>query len=143
MGFKLGSERGLQASRGEIRNKFRFHQESGDPDLSVTGTPVIRKDLGPEILGEANMDGTIYISNTFKPGSFEERQTVSHEMRHATDIKIGKLSYADDHVMWNGEKFERATINGMDMINVYGEWMEAGDGNFPWEKEANNGNSMI
>ena len=143
MGFKLGSERGLQASRGEIRNKFRFHQESGDPDLSVTGTPVIRKDLGPEILGEANMDGTIYISNTFKPGSFEERQTVAHEMRHATDIKVGKLSYSDDHIMWNGEKFERATINGMDMINVYGEWMEAGDGNFPWEKEANNGNSMI
>ena len=64
-------------------------------------------------------------------------------MRHATDIKIGKLSYADDHVMWNGEKFERATINGMDMINVYGEWREAGDGDFPWEKEANNGNSMI
>jgi len=140
MAFKLGSERGLQVSRGEIRNKFRFHQESGNPDLSVSGTPVIRKDLGSEILGEANMDGTIYISNTFKPGSLEERQTIAHEMRHATDIKIGKLSYADDHVMWNGEKFERATINGMDMINVYGEWKEAGDHGFPWEKEANNGN---
>ena len=140
MGFKLGSERGLQASRGEIRNKFRFHQESGDPDLSVPGTPVIRKDLAPGIMGEANMDGSIYISNTFEPGSFEERQTVSHEMRHATDIKIGKLGYTDDHVMWNGEKFERATIDGIDMINVYGEWMEAGDGDFPWEKEANNGN---
>ena len=140
MGFKLGSERGLQASRGEIRNKFRFHQESGDPDLSVPGTPVIRKDLAPGIMGEANMDGSIYISNKLEPNSFEEGQVVSHEMRHATDIKIGKLEYADDYIKWNGETFERRNIIGMDMIKVDGEWKEAGSPGFPWENEANNGN---
>jgi len=26
------------------------------------------------------------------------------------------------------------------MIQVEGEWKEAGDGGFPWENEANNGN---
>ena len=39
-------------------------------------------------------------------GSFEDRQTINHEMRHATDMRVGKLAYSDDHVMYNGEKFE-------------------------------------
>ena len=140
MGFKLGTERGNYAVSGEIRTKMRFDKESGDPDASVPGTPVIRKDLEPGVMGEANMDGSIYLSNTVQPDSLEERQVINHEMRHATDIKIGKLEYADDYIKWNGETFERRNIIGMDMIKVDGEWKEAGDGGFPWENEANNGN---
>ena len=140
MGFKLGTERGNYAVSGEIRTKLRFHKESGDPDLSVPGTPVIRKDLEPGVLGESNMDGSIYISDELEPGSFEERQTVNHEMRHATDIKIGKTEYADDYIKYNGETFPRETKDGKDMILVYGEWKEAGDEGFPWEVDANNGN---
>ena len=139
MGFKLGTERGNYAVSGEIRTKMRFHQEDGG-DASVPGTPVIRMDLEEGVLGEANMDGSIYISDMVEPDSFEERQVVSHEMRHATDIKIGKLEYADDYIKWNGVTFPRQTINGKDMIQVEGEWKEAGDGGFPWENEANNGN---
>ena len=139
MGFKLGSERGNYAVSGEIRTKLRFHKESGDPDASVPGTPVIRNNLEPGVLGEANMDGSIYISDELEPGSFEERQTINHEMRHATDFKIGITEYADDYIIYNGEKFPRETINGKDMILVYGEWKEAGDEGFPWEVDANNG----
>mgnify|MGYP003662137231 CR=1 FL=1 len=139
MGFKLGTDRGNYAVSGEIKTKMRFHQEAGG-DASVPGTPVIRKNLAPGIMGEANMDGSIYISNKIVPGSFEERQVVSHEMRHATDIKIGKLEYTDDYIKWNGERFQRETIDGKDMINVDGEWKEAGHEDFPWEQEANNGN---
>ena len=142
MGFKLGAERGLEVVSGEIRNKMRFHKESGDPDASVPGTPVIRKDLEPGVLGESNMDGSIYISDELEPGSFEERQTINHEMRHATDIKIGKTEYADDYIKYNGETFPRETRNGKDMILVYGEWKEAGDEGFPWEVDANNGNQI-
>ena len=141
MGFKLGTERGLEAIGGEIKTKFKFHQEAGDPDVSVPGTPVIRKDLGPDIEGEANMDGSIYISDTLEPDSFEERQVISHEMRHATDIKIGKLEYTDDYIKWNGDTFERKDINGVDSILVDGKWNEAGYKGFPWEQEANNGNT--
>jgi len=139
MGFKLGTERGNYAVSGEIRTKMRFHQEAGG-DASVPGTPVIRRNLEEGVLGEANMDGSIYISDTIRPDSFEERQVVSHEMRHATDIKIGKLEYTDDYIKWNGETFKRETRNGKDMIKVDGKWKEAGDGDFPWEQEANNGN---
>ena len=138
MGFKLGTERGNYAVGGEIRTKLRFHKESGEPDVSVPGTPVIRKDLEPGVLGDSNMDGSIYISNELEPGSFEERQTINHEMRHATDMKVGKLEYGDDYIKYNGETFPRQTIDGKDMILHDGEWKEAG-GNFPWETEANNG----
>ena len=139
MGFKLGTERGNYAVAGELKTKMRFGKQSGG-DGSVPGTPVIRKDLAPGVLGEANMDGSIYISNTIQPDSFQERHTVSHEMRHATDMKIGKLAYEDDHIKYNGEVFPRETIEGMDMILVDGKWKEAGDTGFPWENDANNGN---
>ena len=138
MGFKLGTERGNYAVSGEIKTKMRFHQEAGG-DASVPGTPVIRTNLEEGVLGEANMDGSIYINENIVPGSFEERQVVSHEMRHATDMKIGKLAYTDDHIMYNGEKFPRMDINGVDSILVDGKWKEAGDHVFPWEDDANNG----
>ena len=118
---------------------MRFGKESGDADASVPGTPVIRKSLDPGVMGEANMDGSIFISDQLIPGSFEERQVINHEMRHATDMKVGKLSYTDDYIMYNGDKFERETIGGKDMIRVDGQWKEAGDTGFPWEDDANNG----
>ena len=140
MGFKLGTEIGNYAISGEIKTKFRFHKESGDPDASVPGTPVIRKDLAPGIMGEANMDGSIYISNEIEPGSEQESQVLCHEMRHVTDMRIGKLSYGDNFVKFNGVTYERKDINGKDMIIVDGVAKEAGDHDFPWENDANNGN---
>ena len=75
MGFKLGTERGNYAVSGEIRTKMRFHQESGG-DASVPGTPVIRTPLESGVMGEANMDGSIYISDEIIPDSYEERQVL-------------------------------------------------------------------
>ena len=138
MGFKLGTNRGLQASGGEIKTKMRFGKQAGE-EGSIPGTPVIRVPLEEDIMGEANMDGTIFINKNIVPGSYEDRQTINHEMRHATDIKIGKLAYTDDYITYNGEKFERKDINGVDSILVDGEWKEAGDTGFPWEDDANNG----
>ena len=135
MAFKLGTERGLEVTGGNIRSKMRFHQEAGG-DASVPGTPVIRKDLEQGVLGEANMDGSIYLSNTVQPNSHEETQVLLHEMQHATDMKVGKLAYGDDFVKHNGVTYPRETRNGKDMIKVDGKWTEAG-GDFPWEKEAN------
>ena len=61
-------------------------------------------------------------------------------MRHATDMKIGKLKYDDNSVTYNGEVFPREDINGKDMIKIDGKWKEVGDEGFPWENDANNGN---
>jgi hypothetical protein len=138
MGFKLGKGKRPTMYGGTIRSKMRFGQEAGG-DASVPGTPVIRKPLEEGVLGEANMDGSIYISDKITPGSEEERQVVNHEMRHSTDMKTGKLAYGDDFVKYNGVTYPRQTINGKDMIIVDGVAKEAGDGGFPWEDDANNG----
>ena len=135
MAFKLGTSKGNYAVSGEIKTKMRFSQEAGG-DASVAGTPVIRKNLAEGIMGEANMDGSIYISNKLKPGSQEETQVLLHEMQHATDMKVGKLAYDDNSIRYNGVTYPRETRNGKDMIKVEGKWTEAG-GDFPWEKDAN------
>jgi hypothetical protein len=132
MGFKLGKQREAIAHQGNLKRKLSFKTD----DASIPGNPVIRKNLDEGILGEANMDGSIFISNKIQPGSREENQVLVHEMRHATDMKLGKLAYSDDHVYYDGITYPRETINGKDMIKVDGKWKEAGD-DFPWEKTAN------
>ena len=139
MAYKLGKGYKPYMTSGRLRTKMRFGQEAGS-DASVPGTPVIRKPLAPGVMGEANMDGSIYISNKIIPGSEEERQVINHEMRHATDMKLGKLAYGDDFVKYNGETYPRKTINGKDMIIVDGVAKEAGSEDFPWEKDANYNN---
>jgi len=139
MGFKLGKNRGLEATSGEIKTKLRFGRQPSGIE-SIPGTPIIPMPLEEGIMGEANMDGTIYVNEKLDPNSFEYRQTVNHEMRHATDMKLGKLAYDDDSITYNGETFPRKTRDGKDMIKVDGKWKEAGDTGFPWENDANNGN---
>jgi len=136
MAFKLGRERGLEANNGEIKTKLSFRRNQ---QASIPGTPIIPMPLAEGIMGEANMDGTIFVSNKLDPDSAEYRQVINHEMRHATDMKLGKLAYDDDHIMYNGERFEREDKNGVDSILVDGKWKEAGDTGFPWENDANNG----
>ena len=123
MAFKLGKE----------SRKYRT------PD----NTQIIKKKLDEGILAEANMDGTIFINSNIQPGSAEEKEVINHEMRHANDMKIGKLAYGDDFVKWNGNIYPRQDINGKDMIKVDGQWKEAGTHDFPWEEEANNGNENV
>ena len=139
MGFKLGTNRGNYANRGEIKTKFSFRRNQ---QASIPGVPIIAMPLEEGVMGEANMGGTIFISDKLDPNSAEYRQVVNHEMRHATDMKLGKLAYDDDHIMYNGERFERQDKNGVDSILVDGEWKEAGDTGFPWEDDANNGNDI-
>ena len=143
MGFKLGKSKTPQMYGGQIKTKMSFSLQAGDANASVPGTPVIRKPLAEGVLGEANMDGSIYISDKIIPGSKEEKQVLNHEMRHATDMKLGKLAYSDNFVKWNGNTYPRRTINGKDMIIVDGVAKEAGTHDFPWEEDANVGNGNI
>ena len=132
MAFKLGGGRETIAQQGNLKKKLSFKTDNA----SIPGNPVIRKNLDEGILGEANMDGSIFISNKIQPGSSEENQVLLHEMRHATDMKLGKLAYSDDAVYYDGITYPRETRNGKDMIKVDGQWKEAGD-DFPWERTAN------
>ena len=132
MAFKLGRVRQPIANNGVVNRKLSFKTD----EASIPGNEVIRKRLDEGILGEANMDGSIFISDQIQPNSPVEKQVLLHEMRHATDMKLGKLSYNNDSVYYDGVTYPRKTRNGKDMIKVDGKWKEAGD-DFPWEKTAN------
>jgi len=121
MAFKLGSEK-----RNFPSKKNCFEKD----DCSVPGTPVIRKNLGKGIQAEANIDGSIYLSNKIKPGSEEERRILMHEMKHLVDMKTGKLSYTDDDITWMGETYKRDKGH----IRYNGKWLPEGSREFPWEQ---------
>ena len=126
MAFKLGSSRGRILNKGQAESRLSFKQA----DSSIPGTPVLRKNLEGGIMGEANNDGSIFISDKLHPGSIEEQHVIMHEMVHQTDMKIGKLAYDDNHIKWNGRVYERK--NGM--INYNGEMLPEGSKEFPWEQ---------
>ena len=126
MAFKLGTSRSPIANEGEIESKLSFRKK----DSSIPGTPIIKKSLGKGILGEANNDGTMFISNKVKPGSDQEEHVIMHEMVHMTDMKLGKLAYDDNHIKWNGEIYQRKDGH----ILYEDQWLPEGDKSFPWEK---------
>ena len=137
MTFKLGTGRQPYSVSGEIKNKFKFNNVENEDSLSVPGNKVVRVPLPDGVAAEANSDGNIYLNELIDPNSEIARKVVMHEMRHATDMKIGKLIYDDDHIKHDGYTYPRQNINGKDMIMFEGQWVEAGDEKLPWEHEAN------
>jgi hypothetical protein len=123
MAFKLGGEN-RKSNYGTTENRF------DKDDASVPGVPVIRKDLGSGIDGEANIDGSIFIGNHVQPGSAQERKILMHEMKHIVDMKTGKLSYTDNTITWDGNEYKR--LEGL--IKYNGKWLPEGSDEFPWEK---------
>ena len=124
MGFKLGEKTGFSKTMN-IKAKF-----NKDTDASVPGTPVIRKDLKPGIMAEANKDGSIFLSNEVEPNSQTEDHVLQHEMKHIVDMKIGRLAYEDDWLQWDGVKYHRKDGK----IHYKGKWEKEGSKRFPWEQ---------
>ena len=137
MAYKMGTGKQPYAVSGEIRDKFKFNNVENEDDLSVPGTKVVLKPLPPNVAAEANEDGNIYLNENIDPNSFMARKVVMHEMKHATDMKIGRLGYEDDHIMYDGQQYQRGIINGKGMIQNEGRWVEEGDESLPWEQDAN------
>ena len=137
MAYKLGTAKQAYSTGGEIKNKFSFLKS----DVSVPGTPVIIQQLQPGVVAEANMDGSVFLSDKADPNSWYTRYTLNHEMIHATAMKISKnkLAYTDDTVTYEGNIYPRKDIDGKDMIQDIetGQWKEAGDHTWPWEEDAN------
>ena len=127
MAFKMGSNRGLQAKSGDITEKFSFKKA----DLSVPGIPVYKKKLEEGILGEANMDGSIYVSDAVEDDDPMMNRVLSHEAQHITAMKIGNETYDDNAVYFNGEVWPRG--EGYIMNPHTGKKLKEGDPSLPWE----------
>ena len=119
--FKLPNQNHKKQTKGNF---------SRSRDEAAPGTPLFRKTLSKGIQAEANNDGTIFISDIVEAGSAEERKILTHEMKHLTDMKTGKLKYDDNWIKWNGTEYPRAEGK----ILYEGEWVPEGGKEFPWEK---------
>lgn len=122
MGFKL-------KSKGEL---FGYNEE-----LSEFGTPVFEKDLGPNILAEANRDGTIFIDKNI-PES-KKQEAIDHEKTHKDQMQQNRLDYTDTTVTWKKDTKSPARVYVRDKGNLIAmDGSESGEEGsaFEWEKEA-------
>ena len=95
-------------------------------------TPIFKKKLKKGVIAEANMDGTIFVDSSVKPGSTKYRKAVKHEKKHIEQMKSGKAAYDDKSVTWKGRIYPRKDGN----IRYNGRWYTEGHKDLPWEKEA-------
>ena len=92
------------------------------PPFQGDNTPIYATDLEEGVLGKANNNGTILVSD--KITDPQERQSViEHEKVHIDQMKRGDLDYDEDNVYWKGKKYSR-------------EDMKEGAKDLPWEAEA-------
>tara|TARA_R100001460_G_scaffold101395_1_gene145386 strand:+ start:1465 stop:1773 length:309 start_codon:yes stop_codon:yes gene_type:complete len=85
------------------------------------GVPVYNVDLGPEILGKANRNGTILVNMKLTP--IEQERVLKHELIHIDQFKNNNLDYDDRNVYWKGRTYPR-------------DKMSEGSPELPWEAEA-------
>ena len=109
MAFKLGGEgRGLKNSEN---------------------TKIFRKKLGNGVLGEANMDGSIYIDKSVPQDMVN--YVATHEAQHRTAMQLGTETYDDNAVYYKGEVWPRG--NGYIIDPRTGKKYPEGDRRLPWE----------
>jgi hypothetical protein len=108
------------------------YQQNRNPFKKIQETPIYRKNLEDGVEGKANLDGSIHIDNSVTPNSPLEKKIIRHEKQHLKDMDSGKLSYTDNHVIWDGKKYRRKD----GMIKYKGKWCPEGSNKLPWEKEA-------
>lgn len=93
-----------------------------NPPYLIDNTPIYNVDLGNDILGKANKNGSILINkNITDPAKI--KKVIEHESVHIDQMKRGDLDYNDSAVFWKGKKYPRSK-------------MKEGAKNLPWEKEA-------
>ena len=93
-----------------------------NPPFQQDTTPIYATDLEEGVLGKANNNGTILISDKITD-PIERRSVIEHEKVHLDQMKRGDLDYDDKNVYWRGKVIPRSSI-------------KEGAKNLPWEKEA-------
>ena len=91
----------------------------------------LKKQLGPDIIAEANIDGSIFVSKDVDENSSEYQQAMVHEVQHITAMRIGSETYDDDNVYFQGEVWPRE--NGYIIDPSTGKKYEEGSKDLPWE----------
>ena len=108
-------------------------------ELSTYNHPVFEKDLGPNVIAEANRDGTIYVNEHASPA--QKKGAMEEEHKHINQMGQGLLQYTDDMVMWRKNPTDRMRVYRRDQGVLTEEgspankFMEGSD-KLPWEADA-------
>ena len=113
-------------------NERRKARTPWDSPMKFGNAVVKKKNLEGGCLGEANMDGSIYVDDSVDLNSPMGRRVVAHENEHRKQMESGEAAYDDVSVTWKGNKYPRK--NGKIFYNF--KWHEEGDSRLPWEAEA-------
>jgi hypothetical protein len=108
-----------------------------DKETSSYSTPVFKKNLEGDILGEANNDGTIFIDKSLK--GKDKQEAVDHEKVHLDQMAQGKLQYTDNEVIWKKDTKSPARVYariGGRLIDKKTGKSDVEGGAFEWEKDA-------
>ena len=90
-----------------------------DKETSTYNTPVFQKDLGGDILGEANNDGTIFIDKSLS--GKEKIEAVEHEKVHLEKAEAlnGKMKpITQKKILNNGIQSKTDNIKSMFSLQV-------------------------
>ena len=98
-----------------------YQMKNSVEGLLSGNSPIVKKDLGPDVHGETLNDGTIVINKRLSP--VQQKIAIKHEKVHRKQIQEGRLSYDENYVYWNDKKYPRKN-------------MKEGAKNLPWEAEA-------
>lgn len=124
MGFKL-------KSKGEI---LGINEE-----LSSYSHPVFEKDLGPNIIAEANRDGTTFVDKDVSEA--KKRNAIAEEDEHHAQMRRGELQYDDNTIIWKKDTKSPSRVytrmNGRVVgMNSPADKVIEGAHGLPWEAAA-------
>lgn len=108
-------------------------------ELSSYSHPVFEKDLGPNVIAEANRDGTTYVNK--HASSKQKADAIPEENEHHCQMQRGQLQYTNETVTWKKDTkspsrvYER--MNGhLRAMNSPADKFIEGSTKAPWESAA-------
>jgi len=108
-------------------------------ELSSYSHPVFEKDLGPNVIAEANRDGTTYVNK--HASAKQKADAIPEEDEHHAQMRRGQLQYDNDTVTWKQDTkspsrvYERMNGHVRAMNSPADKFIE-GSTKAPWESAA-------
>ena len=108
-------------------------------ELSSYNHPVFEKNLGENIIAEANRDGTTFVNKNASEA--QKRNAIPEEDEHHNQMQRGQLQYTDETVTWKKDTKSPSRVytrmNGqVKAMNSPADKVIEGASGLPWEADA-------
>ena len=131
------------AERKNIKMSFKLKRKGEilgiNEELSSYSHPVFEKDLGPNVIAEANRDGTTFVNK--QASESQKRNAIAEEDEHHAQMRRGQLQYDNETITWKKDTkspsrvYERMNGHVKAMNSPADKFIE-GSTSAPWESAA-------